>query len=81
MFHPHSSGKLPRLSRVCFKGDIDIDIDVEVDVVVDIVRYFGCSKGVSKSVQVLFNGGISTVVILTWIIHSEIASPVEQGRD
>ena len=28
-----------------------MDIDVEVDV--DIDRYFGCLKGVSKSVQVL----------------------------
>ena len=31
-----------------------MDIDVEVDVDVD--SYFGCFRGASKSVQVLFNG-------------------------
>ena len=30
-----------------------LDIDVEVDV--DLERHFGCLKGVSTSVQVLFN--------------------------
>ena len=31
-----------------------MDVDVELDA--DIDRYFGCLTGVSKSVQVLFNG-------------------------
>ena len=41
-----------------FKGDIDVEVDVDID------RYFGCFKGVSTSVQVLFNG-IEEVLVLT----------------
>ena len=38
-----------------FKADIDINYaDAEADV--DMDRYFGCLKGGSKSVQVLFDG-------------------------
>ena len=47
-----------------FKGDVDIDVDVDVEVDVDIDSYFGCLKGVSKSVQVLSNA----VVVQTLII-------------
>ena len=38
---------------------------MEVDV--DIDRFLGCLKGLSKSVQVLFNG-IAAVVVLTFKI-------------
>ena len=58
-----------------FKGDINtsnIDVDVDVKVDVDIDSYFGCSNGVSKSVQVLFTG-IEAAFVLT--LHSDIASP------
>ena len=41
---------------------MDIGIDVEVDIYID--SCFGCSKGVSKSVQVLFNG-TEAVMVLT----------------
>ena len=43
-----------------FQGNIDVDVLVDVD----IDRYFGCLKGVSKSVQVPFNG-IEAVLVLT----------------
>ena len=48
------------------KGIWDIDIDTDVDVGMD--RYFGCFKGVSKSVQVLLLNGIGAVVVLTVVI-------------
>ena len=54
-----------------FKGDIDIDVEVEVDleVGVDIDGCFGCSKRLSKSVQVPFYGiefyGIEADIVLT----------------
>ena len=44
--------------------DVDVAVDVEVDV--DIHRYFGCLKGVSKSVQLLLNG-MEAVMVLTVI--------------
>ena len=47
--------------------EVDVDTDVEVDIDVDIDSYFGCFKGVSKSVQVLFNG-IEAATVLTLII-------------
>ena len=37
---------------------VNVDMDVNVD------RYFGCLKGVSKSVQVLVNN-IETILVLT----------------
>ena len=46
--------------------DIDIDVVVEIEVDVDIDSYFGCIKGVPKSVQVLFHG-IEAVLVLTVI--------------
>ena len=45
-----------------FKGDIDIDVEVDVDM----DSYFGRLKRVSKSVQVLFNG-METFLVLTSI--------------
>ena len=42
-----------------------MDRDAEVDVEID--RYFGCFKGVAKSVDVLLDG-IEPVVALTWRI-------------
>ena len=46
---------------------IYIYIDVEVEVDVDIDGWFGCSKRVSKSVQILFTG-IEAGMVLTLII-------------
>ena len=56
------------------KGDIDIDIDVDVEVDVDLESYFDSLKGVTKSVQVLFNGIEAAMV--KKIDNSEIASLV-----
>ena len=59
------------MDRAPFKGHhIDVDVDVEVDV--DMDRYFGCLKGVSKSVQVLFNG-IEAFLVLTLMILKQRA--------
>ena len=48
--------------RGCIKGpegllqrDIGVDVDIDIEADVDKDRYFGCSKRVSKSVQVLWN--------------------------
>ena len=50
-----------------FKGGIDIDIQIDIEVDVDMDKYFGCSKWISKSVQLLLNG-IHAVMGLTLII-------------
>ena len=47
------------------KGDIDIEVDIEVEVGID--RYFGCFKGVSKSVQGLSND-IEVIVLTSTIL-------------
>ena len=46
---------------------IQIQIYIEVDVYIDIDSYFGCSKWMLKSVQVLFHG-IEAVMILTLML-------------
>ena len=55
--------------------DIDTDVDVQVDV--DLDSYFGCLKGVSKSVRVLLNG-MEAIMGIDFEI-SELARPVFKG--
>ena len=52
------------------KRDIDTDVDVDTN------SYFGCSEGVSKSVQVLLNG-IEAVLALTLINSEPLGSAVD----
>ena len=47
-------------------------MDVAVKVDVDIDSYFGCLKGLSKSVQVLLTG-IKAVMVLTLILLNQRA--------
>ena len=47
--------------RICIYVYINVEVDVNID------SYFGCLKGLSKSVQVQLNG-IETVTVLTLIL-------------
>ena len=60
----HAPGFSQGLLFGLFKGG-DMDVDVEVDV--DIGSYFGCLKGVSKSVQVLLTVK-ETIMVLTLML-------------
>ena len=47
---------------------MDTDRDVDVEVNVDMDRYSGCLTGVSKSVQVKFNGKEAVMVLSLMIL-------------
>ena len=56
--------------------DIDVDID---EVEVDIDSCFGCLKGGSKSVQILFNGKEAAVVLT--LSNSDQSEPCRSPTD
>ena len=66
----------PPPNRVCYFGCLTepegIEGDTDTGVYVDIDRYFGCSRAVSKSLQVLMNGRSSSA---THFDNFGIASP------